>query len=524
MVLAGLVGAASPSRPLDAQTDTTSSWAAEDEVFYHIFVRSFRDSNGDRIGDLEGIRSQLGYLQDLGVTSLLLTPINPSPFYHNYFGSSFEGVDPAFGDSGALVRLIRDVHQRKMKLYLDQEIQYVAQGHTWWRESEGQPRSRYGRYVLYNDSANARPEAAIFGLSVFPMWNGERVGLALVNLHEPEVRDYFADLFVSMMDPNKDGNFEDGVDGFRIDHMMDDLDLKGKLTNLFSRFWAPIFARARAVNPGIRIIAEQYDWGYGDDFLKRGGADLVFAFPIRGGVVGLKAPALADAITQTTVRTPAGKGQIVFIENHDTDRFASVVGGDRQKEKLGAAFNLLLKGTPLLYYGQELGMKGKQFKQWGTDANDIPVREAFEWNKHGEEGLATWYRGDFPWWTNRYARDDDGISVEEESADRQSLLSLYRRLIALRKSRHELIRGDQEVLSTKRENVLSVLRTSGQDVSLLMANLGTEPVCEPIPRKEVPTMFARSDLKDALADHQERRIRYTDCVRLEPFAVRLLVQ
>jgi glycosidase len=331
----------------------------EDEVFYHIFVRSFRDNDGDRIGDLRGIRDQLGYLHSLGVTSLLLTPINPSPFYHNYFASSFEGVDPAYGGMNAFRELVRATHARGMKIYLDHEIQYVTEEHPWLRRSLGQPASEYGRYVLYNGPGNPRPESGVFGLSEVPMYNGEKVGLATVNLPDSAVRSYFQDLFVSMVDPNHDGRFDDGVDGFRIDHMMDDLDLKGKLTNLFADFWVPVFERARAVNPRVRIIAEQFDWSFGDDFLTRGGADMVFAFPLRAAIVSLQRDSIADAITGTRDRTPPGKGQLLFIENHDMNRFASEVGGDRRKERIGAALNILLKGTPLIYYGQEIGMKGR---------------------------------------------------------------------------------------------------------------------------------------------------------------------
>jgi alpha-amylase len=465
--------------PAAAQT----AWQAEDEVFYHIFVRSFRDSNGDQQGDLEGIREKLGYLKDLGVTSLLLTPINPSPFYHNYFGSSFEGVDPAYGDTAAFTSLVRAVHQRGMRIYLDQEIQYVVPQHIWWKDSQGNPGSRYGHFVLYNDSANTRPESAVFGIGVVPMWSGEKVGIASVNLLNPAVRDYFAELFAAMVDPNHDGKFEDGVDGFRIDHMMDDLDLKGKLPGLFANFWAPIFARVRAVNPNARIIAEQYDWGYGEDFLTRGGADLVFAFPIRGAIAGLKAPALTEALRETLKRTPPGKGQLVFIENHDTDRFASLVDGDPGKLRLGATLNVLLKGTPLIYYGQELGMRGRQYKAWGTDANDIPVREAFEWSRRvGSPGDALWYRrDDYPWWTGRYARDNDGVSAEEETQAPNSLLAWYRGLLALRKARPELVGGDQEVLDSGQPDVVLVRRSRGGQSSLLLANLGSAAACVSLP-------------------------------------------
>ena len=141
----------------------------------------------------------------------------------------------------------------------------------------------------------------------------------------------------------------------------------------------------------------------------------------------------------------------MFIENHDMNRFASEMSGDARKERIGAALNILLQGTPLIYYGQEIGMKGRQNKTWGTDANDIPVREAFEWTAKGESpGSATWYQGTDAWWTDRYAKDGDGISVEEEARDPASLLSFYRRLLALRRARPELVSGDERVVATDR--------------------------------------------------------------------------
>ena len=102
---------------------------------------------------------------------------------------------------------------------------------------------------------------------------------------------------------------------------------------------------------------------------------------------------ITEAINETWQRTPVGKQQLIFIENHDTNRFASEVGGDIRREKIGAALNLLLKGIPFIYYGQELGMEGRQLKDTGSDANDIPVREAFPWTATIGPGMAVWYKG-----------------------------------------------------------------------------------------------------------------------------------
>jgi glycosidase len=496
-----------------------------DEVFYQIFVRSFRDSDGDRIGDLRGIQGKLGYLHDLGVTSILLTPINPSPFYHNYFASSFEGVDPEYGGAGSLPDLVAAIHARGMKIYLDQEIQYVAQDHPWWRKSMGHPASAYSHFILYNGSENTQPESGVFGLTVVPMYTGARVGIVSVNLLDSLTQRYFQNLFVSLIDPNRDGRFEDGVDGFRIDHMMDDLDMKGKLTNLFARFWAPVFAQARAVNPRVRIIAEQYDWGYGEDFLTRGGTDMVFAFPLRNAIVSLKRDSIANAITETHNRTPPGKGQLVFIENHDMNRFASEMSGDARKERIGAALNILLQGTPLIYYGQEIGMRGRQNKSWGTDANDIPVREAFEWTGKGDSpGSATWYQGTGAWWTDRYAKDGDGISVEEEARDPASLLSFYQRLLALRHARPELVSGDARVVATDRPDVLAVLRAATGHASLLLVNLADSAATAVVQDESLPEMLRGSRLKDLLSGTPDGGGDAPLHVELPPFGVKLLTR
>ena len=444
-----------------------TTWVAEDQVFYKIFVRSFADSNADRIGDFLGIEQRLAYLQDLGVTSLLLTPIVPSKFYHNYFASQFEGVDPSFGDLASFQHLVRAVHARGMKIYLDQEIQYVSSEHPWW-QSVGHPQSRFAQYLLFNGPDNTKPEAG-FG---FKTYDGQPANLAIVNLQLPAVRRYFEGIFAAWLDPEHNGDFSAGVDGFRIDHMMDDLDYKGRLTDLLVDFWAPLLTHSREVNPRMLAIAEQADWQqFGDDLQRGGGIDLVYAFPLRAALVSLNRDAVAAAIEATVAKTAQGKGQLIFLENHDTIRFASEVQGDARKERLGAALNVLLKGSPLLYYGQELGMLGRQLKDTGTDGNDIPVREAFRWNRKVDApGSALWYRGTGVWWDKHFARDDDGISVEEEQDRPDSLLTYYRKLLALRRSHPELQQGDESVIRTNTAGVLIIDRKLGRAESLIVFN------------------------------------------------------
>jgi glycosidase len=498
-----------------------SAWRAEEEVFYLIFVRSFADSNGDHIGDFKGIEQKLPYVQALGATSILLTPIVPSPTYHNYFASRFDDVDRAYGDLASFRHLVKTVHSRGMKIYLDEEIQYTAENHPWWTQSAGHPESKYSDYILYSGPGNTTPDQGWTGAESY---TGKSVSIAMVNLQTPAVRHYFDNLFVWWVDPHGDRRFDEGVDGFRIDHMMDDLDGKGKLTNLVAGFWAPLFLHVRTVNPGISIIAEQADWkSFGDDLLKRGNVDIVYAFPLRAAIASLDRDAVAKAIEDTQDKTSVGKGQLIFIENHDTERFASVVDGDPRKERLGAALTILLKGTPLIYYGQEIGMKGKQL-HGSSDGNDIPVREAFRWTHSVDgPGSAIWYRDTGPWWTDRYARDDDGISVEEEQGDPASLMAFYQRLLDLRHVRKDLREGDQEVIATDRPALLVLRRAFGQHESLLVVNFSPSPVTGQLRGDALRVLQDGGALRDLLtntkgASMENGRVQ----ISIAPFGVQLL--
>jgi alpha-amylase len=467
----------------------TNTWHAERDVFYLVFVRSFADSNGDHIGDFRGIEQRLGYLQGLGVTAILLTPVVPSTTYHNYFTSRFDAVDPAYGDLAAFRRLVAAIHRRHMKIYLDQEIQYVEWGHPWWAQSAGQPGSPYAGYILYKNGSDSQPEQGFLESTPSVGYDGRPARIAVVNLNSPAVQHYFAGLFAWWLDPHRNGSFTEGVDGFRIDHMMDDLDHMGRLTRLDEKFWAPLFAQARAVNPAISIIAEQADWQYGDELLEKGGVDLVYAFPLRKAIATLDRNAIAAAIEATQAHTPTAKGQLIFIENHDTDRFASLVDGDPRKERIGAALTILLKGSPLIYYGQELGIKGRQLHGPASDGNDIPVREAFRWSRAVDDrNSAIWYRGSAAWWTDRYARDDDGISVAEQEGRPGSLLEYYRQLLALRRSHAELQQGDQRVVPTDAPGMLVVSRTLGSHESLLVINCTATTVSGRIAASALPAL------------------------------------
>jgi glycosidase len=464
-----------------AETEARRAKAGE-EVFYHVFFRSFRDSNGDRIGDLKGITAGLDYLKELGITSILLTPLQPSPYYHNYFATDFESIEPAYGTMEDYRAFIRAAHARGLKVYLDMEIQYVGEGHPWWTQSLGKPEAPFADFLIWRDEQRTEAEPFLTQAK-WEGYDGRQIGIAMVNLNSPKVREYFTKVLLRWADPHGDGSGRDAPDGFRIDHMMDDLDNKGVATNLFDGFWKPVFDALRQRRPDFRIMAEQYDWGYGEDWLTRGHADMVFAFPLRGAIDKLDKGEIVKALRETARITPPGKSQIVFVENHDTDRVMSLLQGDLAKARAGAAIMLAAQGEPLLYYGQELGMRGVTGKMGMTDANHIPLREAMRWQADLEApDSAIWYRGDKPWWTHRYNRSGDGVSVQEQDGDPASLLNWYRRLLTLRAQRPELRRGEQRLPCPDDTPVLCLLREADGRRTLLLVNLGTDaarPELEP---------------------------------------------
>jgi len=130
--------------------------SAQSDIIYHIFQRSFYDSNGDGHGDLNGIYQKLDYLQQLGVTAVLLTPLYESVYYHNYFATDFYKIDPRYGTMHDYVRLIKELHRRHMKFYMDMETQYVASDHIWYRDSYKNPASKYSDYIVYTDKTNTK--------------------------------------------------------------------------------------------------------------------------------------------------------------------------------------------------------------------------------------------------------------------------------------------------------------------------------------------------------------------------------
>ncbi len=445
------------------------------EVIYHVSQRSFYDSNGDLQGDLRGLQQKLDYLQDLGITSILLLPLYDADCYHNYFANDFEKIDAEFGTMQDYISLVQNVHKRGMKIYLDMETQYVSSKHLWWKEAVGNPQSLYSDYILFDDSAHKIPSTMVFGLRELKSYDGQTIKVTTVNLKNPQVLAYNIKLFSYFVDPNKDGKFDDGADGFRLDHAMDNLDEKPVLTNLFSLFWKPLITKLKTINPNIKIVAEQADWkDYGFEYFDKANVDRMFGFGLQQAILSFDKQQLTNKADTTLRLCPKGKDQLIFLENHDLDRFASLEKNSG-KQKVAAALQLLIGGIPSIYYGQEIGMQGRIGAFGNTDGNDIPRREAFEWYASGEgKGMATWYKNTGLWWTHANLKPNDGISLEEQKKNPNSLFNYYKRLLAIRQSNPALSNGEYSEAENDNKNVYSFYRTHGNENVLVAVNLSDQ--------------------------------------------------
>lgn len=472
---------------------------ATGEIMYHVFQRSFYDSNGDSHGDLNGLRQKLGYLKELGVTSILLLPLYEADCYHNYFANDFESIDPEFGTLNEYLSLVRAIHAQGMKVYMDMETQYVTEKHAWWQSAVGNLNSPFSDYLLFDDSAHNTPATMIFGLRVLNGYDGRVIKVTTVNLKSKQVLDYNRRLFGFFLDPNQDGRFDDGVDGFRLDHAMDRLDDKPTLIDLFASFWKPLVDDLKKINPGITIIAEQADWtDYGFDYFHRAGVDRMFGFELRQAILSFDKSQLIHKADTTLRLCPPGKQQIVFLENHDIDRLASTIE-DRSKQKVAAALMFYMGGVPAIYYGQEIGMQGKNKSFGNTDGNNISVREAFDWYRSGEGlGTAMWYKRSGPWWDEVNNKANDGISLEEERADSGSLFNYYRTLIQVRQAHPALSGGQYSHALNDNERVFSFTRAHGPQRVLVIVNLSNEEQTASLldPVQVQRSLFGSSRLKN----------------------------
>jgi glycosidase len=440
--------------PTPAPTPTsipysTPSWF-EHAVVYEIYVRSFADSDGDGIGDLNGVAGRLDYLAGLNVDVIWLMPIYPSPSVHGYDVSDFFDVNPEYGSLADLQNLVAAVHERGMRILLDFVPSHLSDENPLFAETYGNPAAENSDWFAFTNDAHTR--YASFA---------ENLDMPRFNHYNPEVVAYLTDAALFWLGQ--------GVDGFRVDNV----------TFPPQEFFVSLRQSLKAQYPDALLLGEAWVTDprslsiyYPDQF------DALFDFPLYnllqalpngpgdGVLNGRSSTSLVSSLfKEEAARYPAGSLGLRFLSNHDTDRIASETRDDAARQRLAASLLGALPGPILLYYGEELGMPGRKCI---SPHYDSCRRAPMDWAADEQgDGQTAWFVEDVS-----FNAPGDGISLAEEDADPASLLNHYRRVLALYASTPGLQGSQIEFPAAEwsGQGGLAFVRGSGDEAILALFN------------------------------------------------------
>ena len=446
--------------------------SAADDVFYHFMPIAWRDSDNDayRFGDFGGMTASLDYLEELGVTAVWMNPIFPTPAYHGYQHGRADELNPRFGTQPEFLNFVDSAHARGIKVFVDIVVYGINRDNPWFQNAYGNPASPYDDWFAFTNQANTQ-----FLGSTYTTWNGATVRFIHWNLNNPNPVAMVTNWSRHWLDPNGDGNPIDGIDGFRLDHVWVEYPNgpNGWGYNL-DDFWIPWKQAMRSVNPNVFTFAEQADWGsHGNELLTAHDAAMTkpFEFAARDALANEYAAPLYSQMEATVAALPAQGTFLGIIGDHDVDRLTSLLGGDLEKAKAAAALLLTQPFPPIIYHGDEIGMLGVKQGGYVGDAADIPMREPFKWNAVAGPPMSNYFVLNSPAYQNRYARDNDGRSVQEQRGVAGSLLEEYKLLIATRKAHVALRRGQYHPAPAGSPSVWAFLRHHEQQQALVAINL-----------------------------------------------------
>jgi alpha-glucosidase len=452
-------------------------------IVYQVYPRSFQDSNGDGIGDLPGMLRRLPYLRWLGVTAIWISPIYRSPMADfGYDISDYQDIDPLFGTLEDFQRVVDQAHRLGMKLIMDFVPNHSSDRHPWFEESRRSRSSATRHWYLWRDPAsdggppnNWQSEFGGPAWTLDPATEQYYYHAYLpeqpdLNWREPAVRDAMHRVMRFWL--------ERGVDGFRVDavHMLlEDEALQNNPPNLLWRpgmsparrllrsYTADLPETHRAIG-GMRRVLEEYDDRVliGEAYLPIDRLMLYYGEGLQGCHLPFNfhlistpwsAEAIAELIREYESALPVGGWPNWVLGNHDKSRLLTRLGGVAQA-RLAALLLLTLRGTPTLYYGDEIAMHDGNIADdeirdpWerrvpGLGLGRDPSRTPMQWSGRPGAGFSSAR----PWLP--MAEDSSVNNVDSQSADPGSMLNLYRRLIELRSAERALSIGEyREVLAT----------------------------------------------------------------------------
>lgn len=480
VLLLSMVGCGSPKswkeRPLNVLDDKY-------RTFYEIFVYSFYDSDGDGIGDLQGVIQKLDYLNDgddstdtdLGVNGIWLMPVMPSTTYHKYDTTDYLDIDPEYGNLADMEQLIAECHERGINVIMDLAMNHSSDKHTWFLQAsnylkqlpEGkEPSVEECPYLdYYHFSKEAKSGyAPVIGTDSWyyeaQFWSG----MPDLNLGSEAVRKEFEQIARFWLDK--------GVDGFRLDAVKEYV--TGSVSeNVEILSW---FQEAvKAMSPEAYLVCECFADRVTYSQYYAGGVDSMFAFEFanNSGVIAnvvngrQKASSYGKALVEAAELHKGYYENYIdapFYTNHDMGRSAGYYAGENSaaQTKMAQALNLLMSGNVFLYYGEELGMKGA-----GKDENK---RAPMYWSKNPE--ITGMCNG---------PKDMDDVkmkfdSLEEQVVDPASVYNYVKDVIRLRNQNPEIARGEVRFLELVSTDTVCVISKEYEgETILLVFNISAEP-------------------------------------------------
>jgi glycosidase len=448
----------------------------DDCVFYEIFVRSFYDSNGDGIGDFNGILQKLDYLNDgdpttntdLGVTCLWLTPIFPSPSYHGYDVTDYYNVNPDFGTLDDFKKLLEEANKRGIRVTLDMPLNHTSSENPWFKQAQDS-NSPYRDWFIWSDT-----DPGYLGPWGEQVWHPS-----------PDGKGYYYGVFVDTMpdlnyrnpkvvdEINKVVKFwlDAGVDGFRLDGARYIVE-EGKVmadSPSNHEWFKQLHTYVKSLSPEALLLGEVWTSDFAvSTYVKGDELDLAFDFDLANAMMNSanagNAEKVNNQLTFSLKTIPNGRSA-PFLTNHDMDRVISQLGGDEEKAKNAAAMLMTAQGAPVIYYGEEIGMSGKR----GSENSDISRRLPMQWSADNNAGFTTGtpWAPVYPFYTQ--------TNVAVESTRPESLLAFYQNLVQLR-NQHVALRVGETFKVTSSQNVVyAILRASKEEQMLIIVNLASQP-------------------------------------------------
>ena len=440
-------------------------------TFYEIFVYSFCDSNGDGIGDLQGVTSKLDYLQELGINGIWFMPIHPSQSYHKYDVRDYYDIDPQYGTLADFDALMAECQKRDIHVITDLVLNHTGDDHEWFLTACDYLRSlpagaepdaeecKYVDYYYFFPEAGANRHA-ISGTNWYyeGMFSPDMPDLNLAN---ENVRSDIRDIMKFWIDK--------GVSGFRLDAAKEfysgSIDKNVEVLN-----W--IQTTATELKPDCYLIAEVWEnFGTIKQYYESGITSIFnFAFGNSNGKIpqvirGAGSPTTVQSYATALETSDTGYFEnnpayidAPFLSNHDVGRIAGFVNRDPLKMKMAAAMNVLMSGSCFIYYGEEIGMVGS--------GNDPSKRAPMVWNDARDNGTTN------PPPECQLPEEYPMGSLETQRYDDTSLYNYYRQVIAIRNALPVISHGRTSAETALNVGCVSAQRkTWGEESCIILMNV-----------------------------------------------------